>query len=181
LTAQGIHPDVAVQTALTQLGTTDVIVLGLPEHLSRVLDRFTADDWNALFTQVSARQPAYLPAIEALYNQKQEVEVFLGLSLKQNSGWLPPGVIIPILSVITMAATSWLSQQVNKVKDQQQKTMQTVMLVVMPLFMGFITVGFPAGVGLYWVVSNLYRLVQQLIMNKQAGIPFTLPFIKKEA
>jgi YidC/Oxa1 family membrane protein insertase len=59
--------------------------------------------------------------------------------------------------------------------------MQTVMLVVMPLFMGFITVGFPAGVGLYWITSNLYRLVQQAVMNKKAGVPFRLPLVKNAA
>ncbi|MCL2203870.1 MAG: YidC/Oxa1 family membrane protein insertase [Defluviitaleaceae bacterium] len=181
LVAQGVHPDVALQTALIQLDTTDVIVLSLPEHLSRVLDRFTLDSWNALFAEIRGISPARYTEIQTLFARKQEIEVFVGLPLKQNSGWTPPGVIIPILAVITTMATSWLSQLVNKAKDQQQRTMQTVMMTVMPLFMGFVTVGFPAGVGLYWVVSNLYRLVQQIIMNKKAGVVFRLPFSKKEA
>ncbi|MCL2274991.1 MAG: YidC/Oxa1 family membrane protein insertase [Defluviitaleaceae bacterium] len=181
LVAQGHHPDVALRLALEQLGTTDVIVLGLPEHLSRVLDRFTMETWDVLFAQIAATQPAYLPPITALFDRMQSIEVFLGISLKDNSGWRLPGVIIPILSVATMVATTWLSQQVNTVRDPQQKTMQTIMMTVMPLFMGFITATFPAGVGIYWVASNTYRLVQQLIMNKKMGIPFKLPFAKKEA
>jgi membrane protein insertase Oxa1/YidC/SpoIIIJ len=129
---------------------------------------------------VEGLNPAYHAPLRETYAHMQNIEVFLGLSLKENSGWFPPGVIIPILAVITTMSTSWLSQLVNKSKDQQQKTMQTAMMVVMPLFMGFITVSFPAGVGLYWITSNLYRFVQQFIMNKQAGVPFRLPFVKKD-
>jgi YidC/Oxa1 family membrane protein insertase len=170
----------AARAAIEQVQTTDVISLIVPESLSRVLDRFNMDSWNTLLGQISQVPGNYYQEVRAIFDRMQGVEVFLGLPLKDNSGWFPPGVIIPILAVLTTMATSWLSQQVNKAKDQQQKTMQTVMMTVMPLFMGFITVSFPAGVGLYWITSNLYRLVQQIIMNKQAGVPFRLPFTKKE-
>jgi YidC/Oxa1 family membrane protein insertase len=180
LVAGGANPDAAIQMALDTLNTTDVIVLGLPEHMSRVLDRFNQDDWNTMLAQIGNLQPDYLPRVQGYFDQMQRIEFFFGLSLKENSGWRLPGIIIPILAVITTMATSWLSQQVNKAKDQQAKTMQTVMMTVMPLFMGFITVSFPAGVGLYWITSNLYRLVQQIVMNKQAGVPFKLPFINRE-
>ncbi|MCL2365073.1 MAG: YidC/Oxa1 family membrane protein insertase [Defluviitaleaceae bacterium] len=180
-----------IETALNLLGTSDVIVLANPENMARVLDRFTEMHWNALFYggEVNGR---FVPAldIQALtsYNQEalrssfdrlRSIELFLGLPLKENSGWFPPGIIIPILAVVTTTATSWFSQQINKSKDPNQKTMQTVMMVVMPLFMGFITVGMPAAVGLYWITSNLYRLIQQIVMNKKAGVPFRLPFMKK--
>ncbi|MCL2604653.1 MAG: YidC/Oxa1 family membrane protein insertase [Defluviitaleaceae bacterium] len=178
LIAGGMHPDAAMQTALSTLGTTDVIVLGLPEHMSRVLDRFVQEDWNILLAQIGETQAAHLPRVQGYFDRLQSIEFFFGLSLKENSGLRFPGILIPIFAVITTMASSWFSQQVNKPKDQQAKTMQTVMMTVMPLFMGFITISFPAGVGLYWITSNLYRLVQQIVMNKQAGVPFRLPFSK---
>ena len=181
LIEQGHAPEAAMQAALAQLGTTDVIVLGLPDHLSRVLDRFTMESWNTLFAQIEAYHPNYLPPIQALYDRMQSIEVFMGISLKDNSGLRFPGIFIPILSVITMMATTWLSQQINQAKDPQQKMMQTIMMTVMPFVMGAVTVNFAAGVGLYWVASNTYRFVQQLIMNKKMGVPFRLPFVKKEA
>lgn len=181
------NPALSLEAAISQLGTTDVIVLSEPTHLARVLDRFAGVHWDAMFyggtvngVIVPPLDAAYHAPLREILGRMQNIEVFLGLSLKENSGWAFPGVIIPILAVITTMSTSWLSQLVNKSKDQQQKTMQTVMMVVMPLFMGFITVGFPAGVGVYWIISNLYRLVQQIIMNKKAGVPFRLPFTKKE-
>jgi YidC/Oxa1 family membrane protein insertase len=190
----------AIRMAVDSFHTTDVIVLGIPEHTSRVLDRFTREDWTTLLSQIpeyyknqtladlgvsveSVRSIAGMgvtDSLQTLYNRLQSIEFFFGLSLKEVSGWRPPGIIIPVLAVITTMASSWLNQLVNKPKDQQAKTMQTVMMTVMPLFMGFITVSFPAGVGLYWITSNLYRVVQQLIMNKKAGVAFRLPFVKEK-
>ena len=50
-------------------------------------------------------------------------------------------------------------------KDQQQGSMKIMTYVMsgMMLFWGF---SFPAGLTLYWTVSNLYQLAQQyLVMN----------------
>jgi len=143
-------------------------------HLARVLNRFQAENWEALFAYVPQ---AYAPAIEELLVYKDQIESFFGLPLLQNSGFRFPGVIVPILTVLATAASSWLSQLVNKPADEKAKTQATLMMVIMPLMMGFFTVTMPAGVGLYWIVSNLFRLVQQLIMNARQGIKFRLPFV----
>ena len=148
-----------------------------PAHLARVLNRFNASDWQALFAEVP---DAYLPRLQELYAHKNRIEMFFGLSLLENSGMRWPGVIIPFFTVLTTVGSSWLSQMANKPKDDKAKTQQTIMLLFMPLFMGFITITMPAGVGLYWIFSNLFRLVQQVFMNMQAGIKFTLPFVNNE-
>jgi membrane protein insertase Oxa1/YidC/SpoIIIJ len=51
------------------------------------------------------------------------------------------------------------------------KTQQTMMMVIMPIFMGFITVGMPAGVGVYWITSSIFQVAQQVVMNRRAGLP----------
>jgi len=146
-----------------------------PEHLARVLNRFQGSDWQALFASVP---DAYMPRINELYSHKNSIEVFFGLPLLENSGMRWPGIIIPFFTVLTTVGSSWLSQLVNKPKDDKAKTQQTIMMVVMPLFMGFITITMPAGVGLYWIFSNLFRLVQQIVMNAQQGVKFRMPFSK---
>jgi len=151
------------------------INIATPEHLARVLNRFRGEDWYALF---AAAPEAYLPPIQELYNHKNSIEVFFGLPLLENSGMRWPGVIIPFFTVLTTVGSSWLSQLVNKPKDDKAKTQQTMMMVIMPLFMGFITITMPAGVGLYWIFSNLFRLVQQLVLNSKQGVKFRLPFVK---
>ena len=147
-----------------------------PEHLARVLHRFNKESWDALFAGIPN---AYLPALQELYAHKNRIEMFFGLSLMENSGLAWPGVIIPFFTVLTTVGSSWLSQMNNKPKDDKAKTQQTIMMVFMPLFMGFITVTMPAGVGLYWIFSNLFRLVQQIIMNVRSGVKFRLPFVKE--
>jgi YidC/Oxa1 family membrane protein insertase len=47
--------------------------------------------------------------------------------------------------------------------DSQQTRM---MLLMMPLFIGYLTISFPAGLGLYWVVSNMVQIFQQWLMNR---------------
>ena len=46
---------------------------------------------------------------------------------------------------------------------QQQK----IMLVFMPLFIGYISLSFPSGLVIYWVVSNLFQMAQQFIMFRE--------------
>ena len=44
-----------------------------------------------------------------------------------------------------------------------------MMLLFMPLFIGYITITFPAGLGLYWVVSNVVQIAQQWWLYKPAA------------
>ena len=45
---------------------------------------------------------------------------------------------------------------------QQQKIMQ----IFMPLFIGYISLNFPSGLVIYWIVSNVFQLVQQHFIYK---------------
>lgn len=74
-----------------------------------------------------------------------------GTSLQDPSD---PYFIIPFLA----AATTFASTKQTMTDNSQQNQM---MLMFMPLFIGYITITFPAGLGLYWVVSNLVQIAQQ--------------------
>jgi YidC/Oxa1 family membrane protein insertase len=50
----------------------------------------------------------------------------------------------------------------------------------MPLIFGFIFFFFPSGLVLYWVVSNIFSIVQQRIMNNKFGIKENLISLKDE-
>lgn len=66
--------------------------------------------------------------------------------------------ILPILSAASTFIISW--QTMPKDAPGNQKTM----LVVMPLMIGWMSLNFPSGLVIYWIVVNLYQLVQQTIM-----------------
>ena len=169
-----VNAGMSYEAAVTHVGGNYINITN-PDHLARVLNRFQSQDWQTLFAAVPN---AYLPRIQELYNHRNVIVVFFGLPLLENSGMGWPGIIVPFFTVLTTLGSSWLMQLVNKPKDERAKTQQTMMMVVMPIFMGFITVTMPAGVGLYWIFSNLFRLVQQLVMNAKQGVKFRLPFVK---
>lgn len=62
-----------------------------------------------------------------------------------------------ILPVLAAATTYVTTKQTGTDPSQQNQMMQ----LFMPLFIGYITTTFPAGLGLYWVVSNVVQIVQQ--------------------
>ncbi len=66
--------------------------------------------------------------------------------------------VLPVLSALSTFIISW--QTTPKNVQGSQKTM----LYFMPLFIGYISLNFPSGLVIYWVVCNLFQLVQQTIM-----------------
>ena len=69
--------------------------------------------------------------------------------------------ILPILSAASTFIISW--QTTPKDAPGNQKTM----LIVMPLMIGWMSLNFPSGLVIYWIVVNLYQLVQQIIMFRE--------------
>jgi YidC/Oxa1 family membrane protein insertase len=68
--------------------------------------------------------------------------------------------ILPVLS----ALTTYIQQKQTTTEVTQQTKM---MMVFMPLFIGYISITFPAGLVLYWVVSNVVQILQQWWMYRQ--------------
>ena len=44
-----------------------------------------------------------------------------------------------------------------------------MMMIFMPFFIGYISISFPAGLVLYWVMSNVIQIIQQWWMYRDAG------------
>lgn len=104
-----------------------------------------------------------------LFEVKTNIESFLGLNLTETIGYeLTPKLIIPVLSGLTTFLSSWLMTRRNKNKDQDptMKMQQKIMNITMPLMMAWITISLPAGIGVYWITSNIFVLIQQAVLNK---------------
>ncbi|MBQ7574316.1 MAG: membrane protein insertase YidC [Clostridia bacterium] len=81
-------------------------------------------------------------------------------------------LIIPILAVLasvgSMKISQSLSGQNNKSDDAAAQTanqMSKSMTMMMPVMTGFFTLTLPAGIGLYWIVSSVTQIIQQLALN----------------
>ena len=168
-------PNITVEAAKAAI-PGDTIVLNLAPDLSRILNRFTTEHWDGLFNYIRTNAPTHYDGIFELAAQRAAIETFLGLPIVEGAGLGFPGILIPILVGLATFVSAWLGQQRT---DGEKTTQQTVMLVVMPIFLAAITIGFPAGVGIFWITSNIFQITQQYVMNKKAGIAINIPFFNR--
>lgn len=95
-------------------------------------------------------EPAYLAT--ALHH-----ELFLGV--------LPLTSHNLILAIIS-GATTYLQQKITMPMTGGDQSQQQAFLYIMPIFFGYITFTVNAGVGLYWVASNIFSVIQQYLINE---------------
>ncbi len=77
---------------------------------------------------------------------------------------------LPLLTGLTTYLHSWVMMQSQQTGgNEQAQSMQKSMLYFMPIMIFFTARSFPGGLALYWVVSNLFSIIQQLISNLSMG------------
>jgi len=69
-----------------------------------------------------------------------------------------PFYVLPLLSVLT---------QFISIKQTTADSSQQGMMLFMPFFIGLISIRLPAGLVLYWVVGNIFSIVQQAWISKR--------------
>lgn len=72
-----------------------------------------------------------------------------------------PFFVLPVIYILVMLATQWLSPSAAGMDPAQQKMMK-----VMPVVFGFMFLFFPAGLVLYWVINGLTSLAQQWLITR---------------
>lgn len=92
-----------------------------------------------------------LPFLWALFQVLRHYE-FTAHFLIWDLGVKDPYFILPALAALTTYVQSLLT-----VTDPSQR----MVAYIMPIFIGWISVSFPAGLVLYWVVSNVFTIGQQ--------------------
>jgi YidC/Oxa1 family membrane protein insertase len=94
---------------------------------------------------------------------------FLGISLDHTA--LQPGqfvalaILLPILAGLTTFVQTKMMTPQGAVQDPTQAAMTQNMTLIMPVFIGFISLNFAAALALYWVVSNLFSIGQQYFIT----------------
>ncbi len=85
------------------------------------------------------------------------------------------GASIPILAGVS-AYTTYLTSKMSMstqaaTMNEQQRSTQNMMTMMMPIMIFVMSIGFPTGLVLYWVVGNIFQLVQQwLILNSSKKV-----------
>ena len=113
-----------------------------------------------------------MPILLALFRALQAFEY---KELGSSFLWVPsltnpdPYMVIPIIVAI---ATYFQSKLTSTGNDSNPKAAQTqkMMLYFMPLMIGWMSMRFPAGLGLYWIYFSILGTVQQLYINRKPEI-----------
>ena len=138
--------------------------IGVAGDLNRAIAVFSDETWAQLFAFLNETgRSAEVYNIQNMLAAKNSIETFLGINLVANSGLAWPGIVIPILSAGTMIISTL---GMMRKKDAEQMPGQKAMMYAMPLMMGFFTITVAAGVGVYWIASNVYQVGQQHFIGK---------------
>lgn len=139
--------------------------------------------WFALF-RVLTDPLLYLAENSALAGAiTSDAGTFLGMHMGESPAEaFSAGILaaLPYLAMIVLMVASqyvqtWHSTYGQEKPSGPQAGAQQVMTKIMPLFIGFISWNFPAGLVLYWATANLFRLGQQVVIFKIDGRPTPPP------
>jgi YidC/Oxa1 family membrane protein insertase len=146
--------------------------------------------WFALF-RLLQNPSKYIAADSALGLALADgtPKTFLGMDLFTSPAEaIGQGVLVALpylIMIVLMVATQYV-QQWHATYGQERPSgqpgagAQQAITKIMPLFIGFISWNFPAGLIIYWATGNLFRLGQQALIFKMDGRPTPVARITEE-
>lgn len=149
------------------LGTID---LSNVNDVVMLVANIKADDWNTILATLGDSGNALLP----LLDNKNNIETFLTIPLVSKCGLSFPSIIVPIVAGVTTflqskVMTSLMNTTASAENDQaaaMTQSMNKMMLYFMPIMMAFFCLQVPAGLGVYWTISNIFGILQQIFLQK---------------
>lgn len=112
------------------------------------------------------REPVkYVFGSEAAYDSINKSFLWID-NLKDTDLWILP--IIAAATTYFQSKMMMANQQSSGGNDAAQSS-QKMMTTMMPIMILFFARSVPAGLALYWVVSNTFQIVQQFIINRNSG------------
>ena len=92
-----------------------------------------------------------------------------GLNILNNPGLKSISILIPILSTAFQFLQTKISMSSNKnknAKDDPTMASMKSMNIFLPIMSGFICFMMPIGAGLYWIISSVVQIIQQIFINR---------------
>ncbi|MDY4192261.1 MAG: YidC/Oxa1 family membrane protein insertase [Oscillospiraceae bacterium] len=160
--------------------------------MEKAANSFTAQLQAVQYIQ--SGDPAVLDKFSALSAETiqkiQSIDFrFLGIDLLKFPAWkMAEGqqflpylalLLIPILSGVTSLLLTLQQKHYNKSTQPQQGGMMNGMLYIMPIFSAYFAFMVPAGVGMYWLISNVLMMVQAFFLNKKFNPEETARLVKE--
>jgi YidC/Oxa1 family membrane protein insertase len=82
-----------------------------------------------------------------------------------NLGLPDPFYVLPLLVVVTTFLQSKIMTPPTAGGDQTSAQMSQQMALTMPLMIGFMSLQFPSGLSIYWVIGNIVSVVQYAVTS----------------
>ena len=135
-----------------------------------ILNKFQKADWTLLAEKASSLSEDIASTTSKLsrYNN------FLGINIaespsnimKQGGIMIAVALIIPFLAAFTQWLNVKLMPQVAADPNDQTANTMKSMNIMMPAMSAVFCFSLPSGMGLYWIVGAVVRIVQQIFINK---------------
>lgn len=98
-------------------------------------------------------------------------------------GMLAIYISLPVIMLLTQLLLQKMAQPAKDPKATKggqdgQTAMMGQMMMFMPIMFGYITLGLPSGLTLYWTVSNILSVVQQYFVTGWGGLVDWIPALK---
>ncbi len=144
------------------------------QDMGRAAATVAAQGPDAVFSNFGTFQPSYLDPSSELFqslSQTREMRSF-GIDLAQTpSAAIAEGVLhgLPYLALLlVVGVSSWYQQKQvqGRNPNAQINPQQQMIMKVLPFFLPVFSFTLPAGVVLYFVVSNGYRILQQAFITR---------------
>ncbi len=164
------------------------------EEMQAVYDKYGVSMWSGCLPML-IQLPLLFALYPVIYNMERyvpaletapaDVYQFLTIPDMTTSPWtmitnsgafdLPAAVIVitgialPVLSGVTQYLSVRLSQSMMNSSGQDNGAMGNSMRwmnLFMPLFSVWLVATLPAGIGLYWIASAIFRCIQQVLINR---------------
>ena len=139
--------------------------MGTLKDVVMLVNYLKVDDWAQIVATLGTNANELLPLLEV----KNAMETFLTIPLVSPAGLKWPGILVPLLAGGTTFIQTKITTSMTPTPDDANNpaaSMTKTMLYIMPIMMGFFCITMPAGLGLYWIIGNIFGMIQQVILNK---------------
>ncbi len=140
-----------------------IILLGLYRSLNTFLVNGTIDgiqiNTSFLWLDLTQPDPIYI------------LPILAGLSQFVMSIMISPGG--EVRDIVPNKSKSKKIQEENKKEEDMASmagSMQKQMIFMMPFMTAFIALRFPSGLAVYWVVANIFAIIQQYVVSGPGGL-----------
>ena len=152
------------ELSTAKLSTVGLLDISETSNLIRLIFTYSIEDWQLYFAQIPQN---YVYTLESLISVTRNMETFLGMDMVAPAMLNFPAILLPVITAVSAFLTSHLMTKRNPIDPSAPgASFQKSMLYMMPVIMAVVTFISPAALGLYWVVSSLFQVAQQLTLDK---------------